>query len=998
MREGLALCMIAAALLGLTVPLSAQEWARQRLEKSPRHGEWVVVKHGSRAVHAFLVYPERKAKAPAVVVIHENRGLTDWVRGVADQLAEAGYVAIAPDLLSGHGPGGGRTKDFPNEDAAREALYQLPADQVVADLQAVADYVAKLPAVSGKVAVAGFCWGGTQSFLFATRRPSLAAAYVFYGTAPEDPKAIARIRAPVYGFYAGEDARVNATLPQTTRLMKGARKTFLPVTYPGAGHGFMRAGEEPGGSEANQRARREAWRRWKGLLKRMETGKAPSAKLAANGEAATPQALAYPPTRRGDEVDDYHGTRVADPYRWLEAPDSPETREWIEAQNKLTFAYLEGIPGRDRIKQRLTRLWDYERFGLPYREGTRYFFGHNEGLQNQSVLFVAESLNAQPRVLLDPNTLSEDGTVALAGTAVSEDGKYLAYGLQTAGSDWSEWKVRSVDTGEDRSDHLKWVKFSGASWTHDGKGFFYSRYDEPKPGQELQEQNYYQKLYYHRLGTPQAEDTLVYERKDQKEWGFGGAVTEDGRYLVIHVWQGTDPKNRVFYKDLKDPQAPAIAPGDSPVVELLPDADASYDLLGNDGPLFWFLTDRDAPRKRVIAVDLRKPAPADWKELIPQAAETLEGVGVVGDRFLATYLKDAHTQVKVFDLQGRFQREVALPGLGSAWGFGGKRREKETFYTYTSFTVPATLYRYDVQTGESTLFRQPTVDFNPNDYETKQVFYQSKDGTRVPMFITHRKGLKLDGRNPTYLYGYGGFRASLTPGFSVANLVWMEMGGVYAVPNLRGGGEYGEEWHLAGTKLKKQNVFDDFIAAAEWLVQNRYTSPDKLAIGGGSNGGLLVGAAMTQRPDLFAAALPAVGVMDMLRFHKFTIGWAWMSDYGSPDNPEEFRALYAYSPLHNLKPGTRYPATLVTTSDHDDRVVPAHSFKFAAALQAAQAGDKPTLIRIETRAGHGGGKPMTKIIQEIADEWAFLTHALGMEVPRPGAASTAQAPTSPESR
>jgi prolyl oligopeptidase len=696
-------------------------------------------------------------------------------------------------------------------------------------------------------------------------------------------------------------------------------------------------------------------------------------------ESPMPHGIVYPPSRKGDQVDDYHGVKVADPYRWLEDADSEETRHWIEAQNKLTFGYLEAIPGRDRIQERLTHLWDYERYTTPHKEGRRYFYERNDGLQNQYVLYVAESLDARPRVLLDPNALSPDGTVALSGTAVSWNGKYLAYGLSTAGADWQEWKVRDVSTGKDRPDDLKWVKLSGASWTHDHKGFFYSRYDAPKPGQELQSANYYQKLYYHRLGTPQSEDVLVYQRPDQKEWGFGGSVTEDGRYLIIHVWQGTEPKNRVFYKDLKDAKAPAIGPEQSPVVELLKDADAEYSFVDNNGPIFWFQTDQNSPRRRVIAIDTREPE--SRKEIIPQAAETLESVSVVGNRFFGAYLKDAHTQVRRFKLDGTPDGEVALPGLGSAWGFGGKRKEKETFYVFTSFTVPSTIYRYDVATGQSTVFRQPKVAFNPDDYETHQVFCKSKDGTRVPMFLTRRKGLSLDGNNPTYLYGYGGFQVSITPYFSPGDLVWMEMGGVLAVANLRGGGEYGQEWHEAGIKLKKQNVFDDFIAAAEWLIENRYTSPQKLAIGGGSNGGLLVGACMVQRPDLFAAALPDVGVMDMLRFHKFTIGWGWTSDYGSPDNPEEFKALYAYSPLHNLKPGTSYPATLITTSDHDDRVVPAHSFKFAAALQAAQAGDRPTLIRIETRAGHGGGKPTAKIIQEIADRWAFLTRALDMQVP-----------------
>ncbi|RUR76732.1 prolyl oligopeptidase family protein [Chlorogloeopsis fritschii PCC 9212] len=682
--------------------------------------------------------------------------------------------------------------------------------------------------------------------------------------------------------------------------------------------------------------------------------------------------LTYPSTRKSNQIDSYHGAPVADPYRWLEDPDSEETKAWVEAQNKVTFGYLEEIPAREKIKQRLTKLWDYEKYSVPFKEGERYFYFKNDGLQNQSVLYTLKSLNEEPTVLLDPNTLSEDGTVALAGLAISEDGKLLAYGLSTAGSDWQEWKVRDIETCQDLEDHLKWIKFSGASWTNDRKGFFYSRYDEPNEKSKLADVNYYQKLYYHRLGTPQSEDILIYHRPDEKEWGFDGSVTEDGQYLIISVWLGTDPKNLVFYKDLTNPN--------SEVIELINKFEANYGFIDNDGNVFYFRTDLDAPRGRLIAIDTQKPALENRQEIIPQAAETLESVGIINNQFVADYLKDAHSQIKIFNLNGEFVREVELPGIGSAGGFGGKRYDTETFYSFTSFTTPATIYRYDMVSGKSEIFRQPNVDFNPADYETKQIFYNSKDGTQVPMFITHKKGIKLDGNNPTYLYGYGGFNASLTPAFSVSNLVWMEMGGVYAVPNIRGGGEYGEEWHQAGMKLKKQNVFDDFIAAAEWLIANGYTKPAKLAIGGGSNGGLLVGACMTQRPDLFAAALPAVGVMDMLRFPKFTIGWAWVSEYGSPENPEEFKALYAYSPLHNLKPGTAYPATLITTADHDDRVVPAHSFKFAAALQAAHAGDVPVLIRIETKAGHGAGKPTTKMIEEVADKWAFLVRTLDMEV------------------
>jgi prolyl oligopeptidase len=679
----------------------------------------------------------------------------------------------------------------------------------------------------------------------------------------------------------------------------------------------------------------------------------------------------YPPTRKADQVDDYHGVKVFDPYRWLEELDSAETKTWVEAQNKLSFDYLAAIPSRNTLKDRITKLWNYEKYGVPFKEGDRYFYFRNSGLQNQSVLYTVTGLDAPPKMILDPNTMSADGTVAVSGVQVSPDGKVLAYSLSASGSDWQEWKVRDVETGKDLSDHLKWVKFSGVSWTTDGKGFFYSRYDEPK-GDSLKATNYFQKVYFHKLGTPQAEDVLVYERPDQKDWLFGGTVSEDGNYLIVTVFQGTDVKNRVYYKDLKA--------SDSQVVKLLDDFDAAYNFIGNEGTRFWFQTDLQSPRGKIVEIDVTKPARDNWKVVVPESKDALQSVSFVNNKFILNYLKDAYTQVRIHDTAGKPLSEVSFPSIGSAGGFGGKAKDKETFYYFTGFTTPTTIYRYDMTTGKSTIFREPKVEFNPADYETKQVFYNSKDGTKVPMFITHKKGLKLDGNNPTYLYGYGGFNISMTPGFSVANMVWMEMGGVYAQPSLRGGGEYGEDWHQAGMKLKKQNVFDDFIAAAEWLIANKYTSTPKLAIGGGSNGGLLVGAAMTQRPDLFGAALPAVGVMDMLRFQKFTIGWAWVSDYGSSENAEEFKALYAYSPLHNIKPGTKYPPTMITTADHDDRVWPGHSFKYAAALQAAQAGDAPILIRIETKAGHGAGKPTSKTIEEIADRWVFLVKTLNMKV------------------
>ena len=682
--------------------------------------------------------------------------------------------------------------------------------------------------------------------------------------------------------------------------------------------------------------------------------------------------LSYPNTRKVEQTDLYHGVTVADPYRWLEDPNTDETAAWVKSQNEVTFGYLNQLPGRDQLNTRLTELWNYERYGTPFKKANRYFYYKNDGLQNQSVLYTLPDLDAEPTVLLDPNTLSEDGTVALSGTAISEDGKYIAYGLSTAGSDWVEWHVRNIETGEDTDDLIKWVKFSGASWTHDHQGFFYSRYDEPNEESKLGDVNYYQKLYYHRLGTPQSEDTLIYERPDQKEWGFSGGVTEDGQYLIISVWRGTDPKNLLFYKDLQDDNAE--------VIELISEFEAQYSLIDNEGSIFWFRTDLDAPKGKVIAIDITNPAKANWQTLIPEAEETLESVGILNNQFVTDYLKDAYTQIKIFDLSGGYIRDVDLPGIGSAGGFNGKRMDTETFYSFTSYTVPSRIYRYDMLTGKSTLFREPSIPFNPDDYETKQVFYPSKDGTQIPMFITAKKGLEQDGENPVLLYGYGGFNISLSPSFSVSNLVWLELGGVYAVANLRGGGEYGEAWHQQGIKTSKQNVFDDFISAGEWLIEQKYTASEKLAIAGGSNGGLLVGACITQRPDLFGAALPAVGVLDMLRFNKFTIGWAWESDYGSPENEDEFKALYAYSPLHNLKPGTEYPPTMITTADHDDRVVPAHSFKFAATLQAAHQGDNPVLIRIETKAGHGAGKPTTKQIEEATDKWAFLAHELGVNL------------------
>jgi len=694
--------------------------------------------------------------------------------------------------------------------------------------------------------------------------------------------------------------------------------------------------------------------------------------LALTFAADSQNQFNYPTAPTNNQIDDYSGVKVADPYRPLEDPDSPESRTWIEAENKITFDFLKSIPERDGIRKRLTEVWDYERFGVPFKENDRYFFSKNMGLQNQNVLYTAANFSEKPRELLDPNLLAKDGTIALGGMDVTDDAKLMAYGLATAGSDWQQWKVRDVATGKDRQDVIDWVKFSNASWKKDGSGFFYSRYDKPDEKNKLRSQVYNHKLFFHQLGTPQSEDNLIYERPDQKEWLLNAEVTDDGRYLIISVQRGTDPKNRVFYKNLVDPK--------SNVVELLDKADAEYTFIDNDGPVFMFKTNLDAPLGRIIAINTCKALPPKIDELVPESKDKLEAVSSVGDRFVALYLKDAHSAVKLFKRDGSPDGEIKLPGLGTAAGFTGKRKDRETFYSFTSFTTPTEIFHYDFDKRASELLFKPKVKFNSDDYTTEQVFYKSADGTRVPMFVSYKKGMKRNGQNPTYLYGYGGFDISQTPGFKPENLVWMEMGGIYAVANLRGGGEYGEKWHESGMLHTKQNVFDDFIGAAQYLIDNKYTSTPKLAIGGGSNGGLLVGACITQRPDLYGAALPNVGVMDMLRFEKFTIGWAWTSDYGSAQKADDFPFLIAYSPLHHIAKNCCYPPTLITTADHDDRVVPAHSFKFAATLQAAQGCDKPTLIRIETKAGHGAGKPTTKIIEETADRWAFLVKELGVKV------------------
>jgi prolyl oligopeptidase len=661
---------------------------------------------------------------------------------------------------------------------------------------------------------------------------------------------------------------------------------------------------------------------------------------------------------------------VADPYRWLEELEGQETTEWVAAQNAVAEPFLEQIPQREEISRRLTELWNYERYQVPIKEGGRIFYRRNDGLQDQDVLYVAESLEAEARVLIDPNIFSEDRTSSLGTFEVSTDGKLIAYSVSEGGSDWRTWKIRDVDTGRDREEVLDAIKFTGASWSPDNRGFYYSRYprDESGKGDGSKQTS----IYYHRVGTPQAEDVHIYSITDHPTRNPQGTVTDDGRYLVIDVFDGYD-SNGIYYKQLDRI--------DAEVVRLLDEWDALYDFLGNQGGVFYFSTNNGAPRSRVIAIDLESPAPAGWREVVSEAEETLDAASLVGGHIVARYLKDAFSLVKVFATDGTFVREVELPGIGTVRGFGGKVDDPETFYSFTSFTTPGRINRYDVSTGEGSLFRESKVDADLNRFATRQVFYESKDGTRVPMFIIHRKGIELNGDNPTVLYGYGGFNASLTPSFSTSRIVWMEMGGVVAIPNLRGGGEYGEAWHQAGTKLNKQNVFDDFIAAAEWLLDNNYTSREKLAIRGASNGGLLVGATMTQRPDLFGATLPAVGVLDMLRYHTASANARqWSSDLGLSDNEEEFQALLAYSPYHNIDAGTCYPPTLITTADHDDRVVPWHSFKFAAAMQRAQGCPNPIVIRIETRAGHGAGKPTWMRIEEVANRWTFLVWALRMDV------------------
>ena len=676
--------------------------------------------------------------------------------------------------------------------------------------------------------------------------------------------------------------------------------------------------------------------------------------------------LSYPATKKVGQVDDYFGTKVADPYRWLEDDNAPDVKEWVQAENAMTFGYLGKIPYREKIKQRLTEIFNYPRYSSPFRAGEYYFFYKNDGLQNQSVCYIQKGLDGTPEVFFDPNGLSPDGTVRLGIVSISRDGRYVALSRGEAGSDWSEIRVMEIATKKELPDRVQWVKFSGAAWQ--GNGFYYSGYDKPAPGQELKAKNEFQKIFFHKLGGPQATDALVYEDKEHPLRYLGAGTTEDEKFLFLTVSEGTSG-NELYVKDLTRKNAKF-----DPLVTGFENDSAPVDAVGDKILVY---TNIDAPNFRVVLVDSKSPVKDKWQTVISEKPEVLSGATATGGYLFCNYLKDANTKVSQHDLAGAFIREIELPALGTADGFGGKRDEKVLFYIFTSFTYPPTIYRYDPASGRSEVFRKSEVKFDPADFETKQIFYASKDGTKVPMFIVHKKGLTLDGTNPTYLTAYGGFNISEQPSFSPSYLLLLENGGVFALANIRGGGEYGEAWHKAGMLLNKQNVFDDFIAAGEYLIRERYTSKDRLAIAGGSNGGLLVGAAMTQRPDLFKVALPAVGVMDMLRFHKFTVGWGWAVEYGSSDNEKDFKNLYAYSPLHNIRPGVCYPATLVTTADHDDRVVPAHSFKFAATLQEMQACANPVIIRIETRSGHGSSN-LSKAIDALTDTWSFMFVNMGV--------------------
>ncbi len=678
----------------------------------------------------------------------------------------------------------------------------------------------------------------------------------------------------------------------------------------------------------------------------------------------------YPVTKKTDVVDDYHGTKIADPYRWLEDDNSTETKDWVAAQNKVTFDYLSKIPFRDKVKARLGEMWNYTRYGSPSKEGAYYYFYKNDGLQNQSILYRQKGLTGQPEVFIDPNQFSADGTVALGGVYFSKHSKYVAYLTAQSGSDWQEVTLLDVESKQLLPDKIRFVKFSGINWNED-EGFYYSRYPEPDEKNKLSKQNQFHAVYYHKMGTPQSDDVLIYKDKQHPLRNVGAGLTDDGRFLILSITEGTSG-NEVRVKDLKS--------GQKDFSVLIPGFKTEPDVIDNLGDKLIVKTNESAPNYEVVLVDPKNPQPSNWRTLIAEQKDILQSVTTAGGYLFCTYLKDASTKVYQYTYEGKLVRAIQLPGIGTASGFSGKHNDKEIFYTFSSYNTPPSIFRLQIVSGASTLFRKTETKFKSNDYETKQVFFQSKDGTRVPMFLTYKKGMKLDGSNPVLLYGYGGFNIPQTPGFSISNAFWLEQGGIFAVVNLRGGSEYGEDWHKAGMLANKQHVFDDFISAAEYLIANKYTNNQKIAIRGGSNGGLLVGACMTQRPDLFKVALPAVGVMDMLRYHLFTIGWAWAVEYGRSDNADQFKYLVKYSPLHNLKDGVSYPATLVTTADHDDRVVPAHSFKFAARLQEAHKGNNPVLIRIETKAGHGAGKPTSKQIEEAADIWSFVMYNMGMTI------------------
>lgn len=679
--------------------------------------------------------------------------------------------------------------------------------------------------------------------------------------------------------------------------------------------------------------------------------------------------ITYPETAKVDTVDVYFGTEVADPYRWLENDTSAATAAWVEAENEVTNAYLSRIPFRRKLQERLTDLTNYEKIGIPFKKHGKYYFYKNDGLQNQSVLYVQDALDSEPRVFLDPNKFSDDGTVALSGISFSNNGKYMAYTISRSGSDWREIYVMNIATGELTGDHIEWAKFSGASW--EGDGFYYSAYDAPEKGKEFSNVNENHKIYYHKLGEPQSKDQLAYSNSAYPKRFYYASVSEDEKLMFVYE-SGAGRGNRLFMKDLTKKNAPFTLIAEDANME------NQYSFIENIGNKVYFYTTANAPKGKIMVADAGKPEFKNWKDFIGESESVLSGFSVIDNKFILTFDQDASNHAYVYDEKGKMQHEITLPSLGSV-SFSGNKEDKECFFSFTSFTNPGAIYTYDIEKNEYALYRAPEVKFNSDDFVTEQIFYASKDGTKIPMFLTYKKDLQKDGNNPVFLYGYGGFNISLNPGFSTSRIPFLENGGIYAQVNLRGGGEYGEEWHVAGTKMQKQNVFDDFISAAEYLIDNKYTSNKKIAIVGGSNGGLLVGACMTQRPDLFQVAIPQVGVMDMLRYHKFTIGWNWASDYGtSEDNKEMFEYLKGYSPLHNLKPGTKYPATLVTTADHDDRVVPAHSFKFAAMLQACNDGTNPTLIRIETKAGHGAGKPMAKILEEQADIYGFIMYNLEM--------------------